>query len=160
MPCPNLSDDAPADLGWLRTPLSSPFAPSNPPTLSIHSHDSPLNLADYFRFPAHNRSHTRSHSHSLTVSAISSEGATSGGCGAPTSTGGAIEGDRNPPRQLHALLLFLRRARRSKLLAVVDSVAVKAFWNHSEPQLSTTRLQIIQYKIVKIMRFQQISITR
>ena len=70
-----------------RKPLSSPSTPTNPPTLSIHSHDSLLNFADYFRLPAHTRLHARSPIHFLTVSAIPRHSATSVGCGAATSSG-------------------------------------------------------------------------
>ena len=44
---------------------------------------------------------------------------------------------------------------------VVDEfVAVKALWNHSEPQLSTAWSQRIQSKVVIFTRFQQTSICR
>ena len=46
------------------------------------------------------------------------------------------------------------------LFDVVETVAVNASNIFAEPQLSTTRLYPIQYKTVKIMRFQQISISR
>ena len=45
------------------------------------------------------------------------------------------------------------------ILTVDESVAVKALRSYSEPQLSTTRLQIVQYKTVKNPQFQLISIT-
>jgi hypothetical protein len=42
-------------------------------------------------------------------------------------------------------------------VAVVEIVAVKALWNHSDPQLSTEWPQRIQYKTVNFTLFQQIS---
>jgi hypothetical protein len=42
---------------------------------------------------------------------------------------------------------------------VVEIVAVKALWNHSEPQRSIRRPQRIQLKPVRNVRFKQISIT-
>jgi hypothetical protein len=42
---------------------------------------------------------------------------------------------------------------------VVEIVAARASKNIAEPSLSTTRLQIIQCKILKNTCFQQISIT-
>jgi|CZKL01.1.fsa_nt_gi hypothetical protein len=49
---------------------------------------------------------------------------------------------------------FLWRA-----VAVDENVAVRASGNNAKPQLSIVRLQIIQSKTVRSVRFQQISIT-
>src|SRR5580658_6189193 len=43
---------------------------------------------------------------------------------------------------------------------VVEIVAVKAFWNDSEPQLSVTWPQRIQSKTVNFARFQRTSTSR